>query len=461
MERIAALVACSWATAVAPGETVGVGQSDRLAAGQAWRAMILEDDPARRARLIPAVVEAVGNSPDAARRLIEADNAFDTIRPGRFERTLTFTDPVDHKTYKVTFLVVVPPGYVGGKRWPVLLAAHGQHGDGRGFARTAGRLLGGEAGRYIIVAPTMPGAAEYNGKSYQEQAYLRPLAWVRRHMNVDADRVYVTGYSLGGHGAWHLATMFGRRFAAALAMAGTPWFEGSPHVNRLYLGNLGNLPLWSIWGELDKPKPPAIGQAQFNRAAAERIEKLGNKRFRGTELRGVGHSGCTPSPREFAAFLAGAKRNAAPQKFSHDFHLRHHARGYYVEATSLSGEPMRMDRPVRISFDRPPTPEESDRKMEEHFRRRMYGFSAELDRKANTLALKLRRVRAVRIHVMDGLFDLSKPVTIKIGTLRWRGTVAASGECMIRRYAEDRDRSAIVVNELEMDYTGRVRVKYK
>ena len=57
------------------------------------------------------------------------------------------------------------------------------------------------------------------------------------------------------------------------------------------------------------------------------------------------------------------------------------------------------------------------------------------------------------------MFDLSRPVTLKLGTLRWRGRVTASAECMIRHYAEDRDRSAVIVNELEMDYTGRVRVK--
>lgn len=457
---LAALSVWACTAGVATGAPPAYDEPDRPAAGNPWRAMMLEDDPARRERLIPAVLKTV-ESPEAARRLIKADAAFDATNPGRFERMIAFTDPVDRKSYKVRFLVVSPPGYSPDKPWPMLLAAHGQHGDGRSFAHTALRLLGRDADKYIVVAPTMPGAREFSGKSYQEQAYLQPLAWVRRHMNVDADRVYIAGYSQGGHCTWHLAALFPRRFAAAVAMAGTPWFEGSPHTNRLYLGNLSNLPLWSIWGELDKPEPPAIGQAQFNQAAAKRLEELGNRLFRATELRGVGHSGCTPQPRQFAAFLAGAKRNPAPETFSHDFHLRHHARGYYIEAISLAGTPMRMDRPVRIRFGRPPTREESDRKMEEHFRKYLYGLAAELDREANTLSLKLRRVRAVRIHVLDGLFDLTQPVTIKIGTRRWRGEVNASAECMIRHYAEDRDRSAVVVNELEMDYTGRVRVKYE
>jgi len=288
------------------------GEPTSQAALEAWRQLAHLDDQAARDRLLPATLDVVGRQPEDVRKFIAGDDAYEPFRPGRIERQVRITDAADKKQYHVSFTVLVPGQYRPDRPWPAVLAAHGQYGDGQGFARTAGRLLGADADKYIIVAPTMPGPRAYNGRSYQEQAYLKPLDWVCRHMNVDDDRVYVTGYSQGGHCTWHLATMFPRRFAGAVAMAGTPWFEGAPHTANLYLENISSLPFWSIWGELDRPAPPAIGQMQLNRAAAARMGEMNNKLFRGTELPGVGHDGCYPNSREFAAFLAGAKRNPMP-----------------------------------------------------------------------------------------------------------------------------------------------------
>ncbi len=462
----AALLAAlaSWAMGGEPP-----GDANSPAAPAAWKRLAGLDDQAARDKLLAATLKAVGGEPDDVRRLIAGDDAYEPLRPGPIQRRVQVTDAADapdapdapdKKKYDVSFTVVVPRGYRPDRPWPVLLAAHGQGGNGRSFVRTAGRLLGADADKYIIVCPTMPGPKEYNGKSYQEQAYLQGLGWVGRHLNVDDDRVYVAGYSQGGHCAWHLATMFPRQFAGAVAMAGVPWFEGWPHTGNLYLENLGSLALWSIWGELDRPAPPARGQVHFNRAAAARLGELNNTKFRGTELPGVGHGGCYPSSREFAAFLASARREAMPASFSHAFHLLRHRRGYYLEAVTLAAKPMRMDQPIRIRFDRKPSQEESNRKIEDYFRRRLFGFSARLDRQANTLTVKLNRVRTVRLYVMDGMFNLAQPVTLKTGIRKWTGRIPASAECMLKHYAADRDASALILNEVDFHDTGRAVIRY-
>jgi len=121
---------------------------------------------------------------------------------------------------------------------------------------------------------------------------------------------------------------------------------------------------------------------------------------------------------------------------------------------------MRMDKPIRVRFSRKPTQAESDRKMEEYFRRRLFGFSASLDQQTNTLALKLNRVRTVRLYVMAGMFDLARPVTLKNGIRTWRGSIPASAECMLKHYATDRDASALIVNEVDFHDTGRAVIRY-
>ena len=159
------------ATAAPPLGGPGPADANRPAARAAWKQLAGLDDPAARDSLLPAALDAVGHEPNDVRRLIATDDAYDPIGPGRCERTVQIADAA--KKYDVSFTVVAPSGYRPDKPWPVLLAAHGQNGDGRSFARTASHLLGADADKYIVVAPTLPGAREYSGKSYQEQAHLQ------------------------------------------------------------------------------------------------------------------------------------------------------------------------------------------------------------------------------------------------------------------------------------------------
>jgi pimeloyl-ACP methyl ester carboxylesterase len=171
---------------------------------------------------------------------------------------------------------------------------------------------------------------------------------------VDDDRIYMAGYSQGGHGTWHMATMFPRLFAAVVPMAGIPHFEGNPYTFLSYMPNLEHLPMWSIWGEKDRIRPGSLGNVDYNRLAMKRLKKLGNETFKGTEYPGVGHLGCWPKRGQFAAYLAKHRRKPMPEEFTRHFHLAHHGRAYYVEAVKLSEEPIDFDKPPKIRLTRPP-----------------------------------------------------------------------------------------------------------
>jgi len=47
------------------------------------------------------------------------------------------------------------------------------------------------------------------------------------------------------------------------------------------------------------------------------------------------------------------------------------------------------------------------------------------------------------------------------GARTWKGLIPASAECMLKHYADDRDASAIIVNEVDLDSTGRAVIRYK
>ncbi len=447
-----------WAIVAAACAAGGRAEPASRPGTEAWRALMASSRPA------PGQVEAVltgcGGRLEAVRALIAADAAYPPLRAGWLRRGLAVADGAE--TYDVAFDVRLPAGYTPERSWPVILAVHGQASTGRDVAELMAQLLGRRIDEYVLLAPTMPGPDHYSGRAYQEQSYLRPLAWARRNLNVDDDRVYVSGYSMGAHGTWHLATMFPRHFAAAVPMAGVPRFEGAPHTSFCYLENLSELAVWAIWGERDRAPAGLRGTVDDAREAAERLRKLRNRHFRGTELKGVGHAGCFPPRGELAKYLAARRRRALPEGFTHRFHLAHHHRGYYVEALRLAGEPLDLSRRLRVPL--PPgsrgTQAEARAAIRDFLDRHLFEFRATLARAGNALAVRTRRVPAVRIYVLDGMFDLSRPVNLQLDGRTWTGRIAPSARCVLAHYAADRDAAALVVNEVEMDSAGKVAVRY-
>lgn len=113
---------------------------------------------------------------------------------------------------------------------------------------------------------------------------------------VDPDRVYVTGLSMGGYGAWYAAGMPGSRFAAAAPICG----GGDPNWARRYVG----LPVWAFHGDDDRAVP--VGRS---REMIEAIRAAGGAP-KYTEYRGVAHDSWTRTYADdaFHAWLFGQRR---------------------------------------------------------------------------------------------------------------------------------------------------------
>lgn len=446
---------------VASAVAAGAGGPDPTRA--AWRALMTgEPPPAADDKRLDAVLDACDGEVSRVKALIAADAVYEPLKPGRHARKLKFTDA--GKTWTVDLTVRLPRGYTPASSWPVVLAAHGQYGSGATITRMMELLLARDVEKYVIVAPTLPGPKHFNGRAYQQRTYLESLAWVRRHVNADDDRVYVTGYSQGAHVAWHLATMHPRLFASAAPLAGVPWFEGSPYTSNSYMENLAHLPLWAVWGEKDTRGTGVMSNVHFARLGAKRLGELKNKHFTGTELKGVGHAGCWPRPPALAAYFAKHKRRPVPGTFEHLFHRPNHARGYYLEALKFTRAAFDFTQKVSI----PLGPEAKDATDEQivqavayRLNKYLFRMSAAMDAKANALAIRTLGVSAVRVVVMDGLFDLARPVTVSLNGRSWRGDVPASARCVLAHYAATRDATALILNELEIDAASRVTVRYK
>jgi predicted peptidase len=76
---------------------------------------------------------------------------------------------------------------------------------------------------------------------------------IARH-TIDTTRLYLTGLSMGGFGAWYLAAAHPQRFAAiAPICGGGVWAHGFPEKVRA----LKDTPVWAFHGAKDNVVPPS------------------------------------------------------------------------------------------------------------------------------------------------------------------------------------------------------------
>ena len=121
---------------------------------------------------------------------------------------------------------------------------------------------------FILVSPQCPPPGGDDPKtakrSSEEILKLVLAAWkpeeliqlvdhVEKNLNVDSDREYVTGLSMGGYGTWRLAAAYPERFAAAAPICG----GGDPEK---MAEPLSRVPIWAFHGAKDTVVPIAQSQ---------------------------------------------------------------------------------------------------------------------------------------------------------------------------------------------------------
>jgi len=120
------------------------------------------------------------------------------------------------------YQVYLPAGYTRDRRWPVILSLHGAGERGTdGLLQTEvglGSALRRHVERYpaIVVFPQVPPDLRWTGPG--ADIAMKALEQTEREFSTDPDRVSLTGLSMGGTGAWHVAYRNPDRFAALLVI---------------------------------------------------------------------------------------------------------------------------------------------------------------------------------------------------------------------------------------------------
>jgi predicted peptidase len=161
------------------------------------------------------------------------------------------------QTVVVNYLLYLPQGYRkdAQQKWPLILFLHGQleWGDDPTILTRQGvpKLLDeGEELPAIVVSPQTPEGKRWWPRTAILGAFLDRIEAIYA---VDLQRVYLTGISMGGYGAWALAMRYPQRFAALVPIAGGADFntdEVPPEIC-----GLKDVPTWAFHGEMDVNVP--------------------------------------------------------------------------------------------------------------------------------------------------------------------------------------------------------------
>ena len=122
----------------------------------------------------------------------------------------------------VRYAISIPEGYDSSESVPLVLALHyggSPNGAAQGVLLTLVQPALAQLGA-IIVAPESVGGA-WNSPA-NERTVLALLDGVRASYRVDARRTAVTGFSMGGTGAWFFAGKYPDLFSVAIPVAGMP-----------------------------------------------------------------------------------------------------------------------------------------------------------------------------------------------------------------------------------------------
>lgn len=133
----------------------------------------------------------------------------------------------------------------------------------------------------FVIAPQCPAHSDWR----QELPSLISLidAW-RNDPRVDRRRIYLTGVSMGGYGAWHFAAAKPEWFAAVVPICG----GGDPST----ASKLVTVPIWAVHGDADE-----VVSVEQSRHMIEAIRKAGGTP-QYSELPNVGHDSWTATYRD-------------------------------------------------------------------------------------------------------------------------------------------------------------------
>lgn len=192
---------------------------------------------------------------------------------------------IEKKTYEfkdagkeMEYALFVPSTYDKAKKTPLVVALHGLNSSPQGIMRYTGLTDLAEKYGYVVAAPmgynprgwygarliTKKDGDPANLSELSEKDVMNVLGIVKKEYNIDPDRTYLMGHSMGGGGTVHLAVKYPDIWAALGPIA--------PAISQPVsdLEKIKHIPVILVQGDKDN-----LVRVERVRPWAEQMKKLG------------------------------------------------------------------------------------------------------------------------------------------------------------------------------------------
>jgi len=353
-------------------------------------------------------------------------------------------DGVDHP-----YLVFVPSNYDLNTAYPVRFYLHGgvsrasipANGD---WWRDTDRLRRDDV---ITVIPASWGASTWWQES-QLRSLRGILAELRRTYNVDDNRIHMLGISDGATGVWYFAFRDPTPWAGFVSLIGHPAVLASPQVGaegQMHVANLRSRPFLAINGGIDRLYP-----ARSVRPYVELFSASGvNVEF--VERPDDGHtvSWWPEEADRIERFMTSSVRDPLPAEFVFETaDIEQAARFHWVVVEALGATSADVeDFPV---YERPMSPKPMSRII--GFPHPRPSGRVEVVADGNTITLRSRGVRRLRLLLSPRQFDFAQPLRVVAnGVEVFSGPVRADTGTLLAWAAIDLDRGMPFGAEVTID----------
>ncbi len=222
-----------------------------------------------------------------------------TIRTNTYDVNVVFQKKeITRDGYTLKYRLYIPKNYDCGEKYPLMVFLHGagERGDDN-----EAQLIHGLQNMFnditspvydsVIIVPQCPADARWVEHSWADGGYsvadtpeskelemvCATIDEIRDFCNIDDDRVYVTGLSMGGYGTWDLLTRHGSRFAAGMPICGGADVACAKYLTRI--------PIRVFHGSADEAVP-----VRASREIYAAIRLAGGENISYTEFEGCGHN---------------------------------------------------------------------------------------------------------------------------------------------------------------------------
>jgi predicted peptidase len=177
------------------------------------------------------------------------------------EKYIEQRDAFSYNGVTLQYMLIFPAGYSRIDRpWPMILFLHGgtARGQNLDLVKTYGPPLLAEEQAdfsFVVLAPQCPDGEYWTTKADILAALLDNII---KKYQIDPERVYLTGTSMGGNGTWNLVARRPEYFAAVAPMA------ASPEIPDIWHERFISMPIWAFHGDQDTICPLKDDEAMIN-----------------------------------------------------------------------------------------------------------------------------------------------------------------------------------------------------